>query len=102
MADEKLNVDLTHVDGDAVLVVRGEIDLSSARVLREAVERCQSSGVPVVLDFAGVTFMDSSGLTVLIDASTRHGDPVCVRNASERVRQLLEITGLESLICAEP
>ena len=103
MADGQLLVDLLHRDGAGVLVVRGEIDQASAPVFREAVERVEASGVPVVLDFAGVTYMDSSGLTVLIEASLRTGDAasVCVRNASEQVLRLLEITGLDSLICAE-
>jgi len=103
MADGQLLVDLLHLDGAGVLAVRGEIDMASAPVFREAVERVVALGVPVVLDFAGVTFMDSSGLKVLSEASLGAGDAasVCVRNAPEQVKQVLEITGLDSLICAE-
>jgi len=103
MADGQLLVDLLHLDGAGVLTVRGEIDAASAPVLREAVEHVEALGVPVVCDFAGVTFMAASGLTVLIEASLRTGDAasVCVRNASEQVLRVLEIMGLDSLICAE-
>lgn len=103
MADGQLLVDLLHLDGAGVLAVRGEIDAASAPVLREAVERVQALEVPVVIDLAGVTFMDSSGLSVLVEATLRAGDAasVCVRNASEQVLRVLEVTGLDSLICAE-
>ncbi len=103
MAGEQLTVDVTHIDHADVLAVRGEIDMASAPVLRSVIERCHASGTSVLLDFAEVTFMDSSGLGVLIGASTKCAESpsLCVRNASERVRRIFELTGTEYLMCRE-
>ena len=58
-----------HVDQDiAVLTVRGEIDIATApallEVLRPVLER---DAGPVVIDLSEVSFMDSTGVHVLVD-----------------------------------
>jgi len=97
---EGLAVDLVHLDGSAVLMVRGEIDMATSPVLGAALERTMALGVPVVLDFAGVTFMDSSGLNVLLLAGHAVDRPgsVTVRNPSPLVRRLLTVTRLDGLV----
>lgn len=60
--DDRLTIELTHLDGAAVLVLAGEIDAFTAPALLESVERVCELGVPVVLDMALVTFIDSSRL----------------------------------------
>jgi len=56
-----------------------------------------------VLDFAGVTFMDSSGLNVLVSAAGRgfRSDAVLIRNAPVSIRRLLSITGLDDVVRIE-
>ena len=97
---EGLAVDLVHLDGSAVLMVRGEVDMATSPILGDAVERTLALGVPVVLDFAGVTFMDSSGLNVLLLAGQTVDRPgfVTVRNPSPLVRRLLTVTRLDGLV----
>ena len=101
---EGLAVDLVHLDGSAVLMVRGEIDMATSSVFRAAMERTMALGVPVVLDFAGVTFMDSSGLNVLLLAgqAVDRSESVTVRNPSPPVRRLLTVTGLDGLVGSGP
>jgi anti-sigma B factor antagonist len=51
----------------------------------------------VVLDLAGVTFMDSMGVGLLVETSRRFVPEfrvLVLRAPSEQVRQVLEITGL--------
>jgi anti-sigma B factor antagonist len=55
--------------GRVRLVVVGELDLASAPLLEAALEEQNAAQVSVLLDLAGVTFMDSSGLKVLVKAS---------------------------------
>lgn len=105
MAGSELLVELLHLNGVAVLGVRGEVDSATAPAFREAVNRAQASGVPVVFDLGGVTFMDSSGLHVLLEAAgTQDEDPASgiIRQASRPVRRLLELTGLEHLLSPQP
>lgn len=78
--------------------ITGDIDASTTPALSEAFSHGHATadeGGVLVLDFEGVTFMDSSGLRVLIDLCSRVGpDRVALRAPSQRVRRLLEMTGL--------
>lgn len=48
--------------------VVGEVDATNSAGLASAIEDARRPGVPVVLDLAGMTFLDSSGLKVLLSA----------------------------------
>src|SRR5206468_5232839 len=55
------------VEGDAqVLVVRGEVDMESSPRLLEAIQTGLQKGSAQVVDLAGVSYMDSSGIAVLV------------------------------------
>ena len=98
-----LQIDVSRVDGHAVLVIRGEIDLSTAPAFGTAMQQALLDAPLVVLDLGGVTFMDSSGLNVLVSAA-RPGsgsDAVLIRNAPVTIRRLLSITGLDEVIRIE-
>jgi anti-anti-sigma factor len=60
-------------DGDAVATVAigGDLDLSTAPELERALSGVQADGRPVVLDLRRVSFMDSSGLRVILAADAR-------------------------------
>lgn len=105
MAGSELLIELFQLDGAAVLGVRGEVDAATAPAFREAVTRAHDLGVPVVFDLTGVTFMDSSGLHVLLEASRaqdKDHPSQLIRDASRQVRRLLELTGLECMIGPRP
>jgi anti-sigma B factor antagonist len=58
-----------------VLAITGEVDLATVPRLRDQLVRIASDhpGVPVVADLDGVTFIDSTGLGVLVGAQRRIG-----------------------------
>jgi anti-sigma B factor antagonist len=82
----------------AVVVASGEIDVATAPTLREALLTASRASARVVLDLTGVTFLDSSGLAVLIQAlkSGDHEHEVSPRlvGPSGLVRRVLDITRL--------
>jgi anti-sigma B factor antagonist len=88
---------------EVVIAVEGEVDAFSAPRLREAI----SSLAPlsdVVIDAAGLTFIDSSGLGVLVGAAKRLGSAghsLTVRNARSSILQVLEITSLDAIVTIE-
>ena len=88
-------------DDDGVVRAVGEIDASTCGQLDEMLLTLDST-VPVRVDLSGVTFMDSSGLRVLIAHHDSRADDRCLKivNPSQQVRRLLEITGLEEM-CGE-
>lgn len=96
MAD--LGTELSIDPLDDGLLLRGEVDAHTAPALREAVmARLASGSVDVRLDMQAVTFMDSSGLRVVIDATEKaratDGDVILVA-PTPTVRRLVEISGL--------
>jgi len=79
--------------------VTGDIDISSSGALSEAFsgDRRTTEDGRVVVDVEEVTFIDSSGLQVLIDLSSQVAPGgVTLRSAPRNVRRLLELTGLST------
>ena len=83
----------------AVLNVCGEIDLESAPLLRELLQPALEHGSgPLVIDLSEVTFMDSTGVHVLIDTHRRLGPQnrrlaIACREHGQ-VHRLLALVGL--------
>ena len=86
----------------APFVVEGEIDMASAPGLEAALmTHMQASTGDVVLDCAAMTFIDSSGVRVLVrlarqlDAADRR---LVVTNLQENCREVLVLTGVDAVI----
>jgi len=80
--------------------VAGELDASTSPSLAAAFSQLPAGSGQVDVDLGAVTFIDSSGLRILIalsDRATAEGRKVVVSGASNPVRRLLEITGLDSM-----
>jgi anti-sigma B factor antagonist len=87
-----------HTDGPAeVVAVRGDVDLATADALRAEVRGASERAGTVVLDLREVSFMDTQGLAVVIEAQQAavEGDGrfVVVRGP-ERVHRLFDMIGL--------
>lgn len=80
-----------------VVEVGGEVELHSAGQLRDELMRAVASDNPcVVVDLSRVTFIDSTGLGVLVGAfkSVRERGALSLVCPQRSVRRVLEITGL--------
>lgn len=83
---------------DAVIVhVTGEVDMSSASMLADELTKALDASASVVVDLAGVTFLGTSGLSVLVDANARcQANGASVRLVpSQPARRAIEVTGLD-------
>jgi anti-sigma B factor antagonist len=97
------------VDRDARQVtvrLAGEIDLAAAPRVELAIEEALAGeeGVEITIDLEGVTFLDSTGLRVLVAAHARcagEGRSLTLVNPSTSVSRILEITGLGQTLLAE-
>ncbi|MFH8342345.1 STAS domain-containing protein [Streptomyces sp. AM6-12] len=92
-------------DGAVVVTVTGEVDHRTAGVLRRALMPVATGAAPhTVADLAGVGFMDSSGINVLIAAHQAHEPDGWLRLAGVRrpVLRTLELVGLTDLIRCYP
>ncbi|MCW2941916.1 MAG: anti-anti-sigma regulatory factor, partial [Actinomycetia bacterium] len=59
------------VNGHQVIVVAGEVDLCTSPVLHDYLHDATDGPSDLVLDLSALTFMNSSGLVVLIQADQR-------------------------------
>jgi anti-sigma B factor antagonist len=89
-----------------LIVVEGELDLSSSSELRRRVEAALREGRNcVVLDLSDVTHMDSTGLASLIAAHQLTAEKrgrLALVITSEPVRRTVEVRGLDRLFTITP
>jgi anti-anti-sigma factor len=91
------------VDGRCVVTVRGELDACSAPDVRAAIDEAQD--LDVELDLAGVTFIDSSGLAMIVEARQRlmaHDHRLLLGARSAIVQRLLELSGVAGRLDGGP
>ena len=89
-------------DRVAVMVLSGDLDLSTAPILREELAQVEASGVrAIMLDLREVTFIDSTGLHEFLQARSRaqdNGHRLLMSGASPAARRLFELTGTRFLL----
>ena len=82
-----------------VLALAGEIDLHFAPVFRSLLEPpIKLASEALVLDLSEVTFIDSTGIAVIIEHlrnATRHSKIFCIGGMSDGVKQIFDIIRLE-------
>ena len=97
----KLRETPTGKDG-CTLEVGGELDIATVDQFRRAVGTLMGTGCrEIVVDLAGTTFLDSSGLGGLVWASHRMrsaGGALTVINPGEQVAKMLRVTGVERVL----
>jgi anti-anti-sigma factor len=100
--EEPLTVTVEGDGDEVVLVLVGELDPHTAPLLRAAIDGALGERTSsLVLDVAGLGFIDSSGLRVVISAhkemDERQGR-LALRSPTPNTRRLLEITGLADYV----
>ena len=82
--------------GNPVLFLSGEIDMASAEGVTASLRPLIEAGGPLIVDVSKVTFMDSTGLHVIIEAAKALGERGCiiVHGADGAVAKVIEITRL--------
>lgn len=102
----ELSVTTSHHDDVSIVVVEGEVDVQTAAQLRQTLDQEIAEGhVRLVVNLDEVTFLDSTGLGVLV------GRLKLVRNASgwlrivcssDRILRVFRITGLDKVFGIHP
>ncbi len=96
-----LDLSFTEVDGHLIVTVRGDLDIAShERVdayLRQVLAEHAGETRRIVVDMSGVTFMDTTGLTVLLRhwrELERTGGSLVLAGPVYRQTRVLWTTGL--------
>lgn len=81
--------------------VSGRVDSSTAQQFDSAIQSLFDQGhYNLVLNLSEVNYMSSAGLRTLVSAmkeSKRHGGKIALSSLSDRVEEVLELAGLNSL-----
>lgn len=84
------------------LFLQGRLTFSDNMVFREIVDELKEyGGSKCVFDLAGLEFIDSAGLGMLMllrDATVGRPFTISIRNADGQVRRMLEIAKFDALI----
>ena len=84
--------------GDGLeLRAAGELDLVTAPVMKARLEELGRARRSIVVDLHGITFIGSTGLSVLLEASRtagRRGNAFWITRPSAQVTRVLEASGL--------
>ncbi len=96
---DNLRVEVQVQDGLILLAVSGELDLASAPMLAEQLERADEldAGV-VIIDLRELDFMDSTGLHLLLKAHKRAqelGRRFVLVKGNKQIERLLSLTGVD-------
>jgi anti-anti-sigma factor len=102
-----LGIETERTNGSVVRIrLRGELDMLTAALLDEAIERNRMSGRRhLVVDMSELHFMDRAGLAALLEATgqgTRPRSVLAVTGCPANVRRVFELTGHEDLINDSP
>jgi anti-anti-sigma factor len=105
---DDFGVEISSGGGDAVVTVRGELDVLTTPFLWERLEAALAAVTgKLVFDFAELTFIDSMGLGVIVRAQSRlRGESserqVIIRHPNAHARKVFEITGLDRVLEVQP
>jgi anti-anti-sigma factor len=94
---EEFRIEEDRRDGTVVLRLHGELDLASADAVAQRLDGLAESGEPVLLDVDRLSFMDSSGLRIVLQAAetSRTSDwSFSLTAGSEQVRNLFASAGV--------
>lgn len=95
-SDGEFSIRAVHLREGILLALHGELDLSTVAILEDAMQSAERSHALVVVDLRDLTFLDSTGLHVLISAeqrARRSGARLVIVQGPAQVRRLLELTG---------
>jgi anti-anti-sigma factor len=86
------------LDGGFVVRLQGELDLASAETAARELERVQASEhSPLTLDLSNLTFIDSTGIRLVLDVDKRGreaGGELRLIRGPDQIQRIFELTGL--------
>jgi anti-anti-sigma factor len=88
--------------GLLTLTITGELDIASVGAVEEAIEEILTGECRrVVFELGDLTFMDSSGLALMLQVSKKV-EMVEVHHATPIVHRVIEATGLDEILGLQP
>jgi anti-anti-sigma factor len=92
-------------DGHVVLAVSGELDLGTTAVLQDRLDALRAAGTAVRIDVDGLTFVDSTGIRILLGGAREAaaaGQDLSISRGSAALNRLVAVLGMEPLLPFAP
>jgi len=104
---ELFEVSIEEQEGRIIARLGGELDLAGREHFKNVVTplMARAAGGTLVIDLSGLTFMDSTGLTLLLELdaeSRRDGFALSIVKGPPQVHRALEISGLDAILPMAP
>ena len=101
-----MNIGKDYADGRLTLYLEGELDHHSARPAMKAIEQAMEETLPrlCVLDMAGLSFMDSSGIAIALHTLQQMkqlGGKMRIANSPVQVKKVFAAAGIQKMIGME-
>jgi len=78
------------------IALEGEMDLANTEIAASTLREALDSGKEVVIDLAKLSFLDSTGVALLVTAIQEGGERLSfLQSEHDAVRRLLSLTGLD-------
>jgi anti-sigma B factor antagonist len=95
--DAEFSVTPTVRGGCHIVVVEGDVDMTTAPAVDEALDAC-TDGLPVVVDLTALTFIESAGLHALLRERYNGRPFAIVRAPASNVARILDIVRVEKAV----
>jgi len=98
-----LTIEIRPDANTATLLLAGELDLGSADTLRVCLDQLNQDYQELVIDLAALRFLDSTGISLLVQAQHTYADRtppgrLVLRNPQDHVRKVLEVSGVDQVL----
>ena len=95
---------ITEEDNITTIFLDGEIDMDKTEEVKEVIFPKIDSGKDVVLNLSNVQYMDSSGISVLIESHQKaleKGTKLIIKDVSKSVLKVITMAKLEQILNLE-
>jgi len=95
-----MNHEVTEEGAAIIVTLEGDVDLSSSPHARKTLLECVSKGRPVIVDMAGVSYIDSSGVASLVESlqgARKVGGEFSLAAVSEPALRVLQLARLDKV-----
>lgn len=98
-----MDIRTTYLSGRLTLYLTGELDHHEARCAIRTIDELMDEYLPrdCVLDLNGLSFMDSSGIAVIIKLNQRMkslGGRMWVENPAKQPLRVIDVSGIDRLV----
>ena len=103
---ELISIETKNEEDLCILTVKGRLGITTENSLRQRVAALvEQSQVHIILDFTGITFMDSSGMSSVLSAMrsvSENQGRICLVCDTRHILRVLRITAIDKLMAIYP